>query len=822
MITGSKGTKPGYACIIYNINLFGEKTVKRDNMKKRKESERQIKHSMIIPLILVLVFVVVMIVYTSKLIYNVAVINSRSLIETRVLNVSSLIENHLNTAENVLQITSDSVHHMLISGSTPARIHEFLVDETRNVTDQFGENYHGLYGYIMTKYMDGLNWVPPKDYDPKSRDWYIVARENNGEVAMVPPYVDAQTNDLIISMCRMLSDHQNIISLDIRLNGIQELMSELSVYGRGYGFIVDKSGLVVAHKNEDLQGKYLTDMGGGEDFLTAIKDIGSGSFVHTINGEKSTVFVNAIKNDWYVVMVLSNSELYSDVIRQLAFNIFICSMVLILIAVLYYRGYRNDRDYAQKVEEIEREEREKEYENKILILEKEASDQANKAKSNFLANMSHEIRTPMNAILGMDEMILRDSGDVRIRKYAANIQSAGRTLLSIINDILDLSKIESGRMELVPVEYDFASVLNDIVNMTKGKADEKHLSYEMDVDPDIPSVLYGDEIRIRQVILNITNNAIKYTARGSVNIRFSFDHEKDMLMIRVADTGMGIKPEDLDKLFSSFQRLDETKNRNIEGTGLGLNITKQLVEMMGGAIRVESEYGKGSVFTAHIRQKVIDYTPVGDYTQRLARSDADSPEFRPSLIAPDARILIVDDNEMNLEVISALMSETGIRIVTALSGNECIRILRDNSFDVILLDQMMPGMSGSQTLEAIRTQHIADGTPIIALTADAIVGARENYIREGFTDYLSKPVIYEELENILIRYLDPGLLIIEDENVSRNREKPVILVISDSADKMNGLKDAFGSRYKGVFVRSEEKAGKYLETHKVDFVIREN
>jgi signal transduction histidine kinase len=252
-------------------------------------------------------------------------------------------------------------------------------------------------------------------------------------------------------------------------------------------------------------------------------------------------------------------------------NILICSVIFILITVFYLVGYRNEQKYARRVEEMKTEEQRQEYEKKVLTLEKEAADQANKAKSNFLANMSHEIRTPMNAIVGMDEMILRETKDSKIRKYAIDIQSAGKTLLSIINDILDLSKIESGKMELVPVEYDFASVLNDIVNMTKNKAAVKDLSYDLKVEPDIPSVLLGDEIRIRQIILNITNNAIKYTSKGGINIYFAYDHALKKLKIQVSDTGMGIRKEDLEKLFSSFQRLDETRNRNIEGTGLGLH-----------------------------------------------------------------------------------------------------------------------------------------------------------------------------------------------------------------------------------------------------------
>ncbi|MCR5591318.1 MAG: response regulator [Lachnospiraceae bacterium] len=782
------------------------------------------KNSMIIPLMLIFVFVAVMVMYTSRLIYSVAVSNAREVISDKMLNVSSLIENHLNTAENVLHITADSVHHMIISGSTPARINEFLVEETNNVSEQFDENFAGIYGYIMSKYMDGLKWEPPEDYDPKTRDWYIIAEQSDGEVALVPPYVDAQTGNMIISVCRMLPDRQNIISLDVQLNRLQEMMNELTLKDRGYGFLIDDSGLFIAHKDAGMKGMNLCDSEGGKDFLKAIKEADSGSFSYTYGGEKNTVFVNRVVDSWYLVMVISNRELFSEVWSQLIVNVLICTLVFAMIALFYYAGYNNEKNYTKRMEEMKMEEQRKEFETKALMLEKEAADQANRAKSNFLANMSHEIRTPMNAIIGMDEMILRESKDNRISKYATDIQSAGRTLLSIINDILDLSKIESGKMELIEVDYEFASVLNDIVNMTMNKAKEKGLSYDLAVDPDIPSTLRGDEIRIRQVILNITNNAIKYTESGGVKIGISYDRSQSMLSVRVEDTGIGIREEDLGKLFSSFQRLDETKNRNIEGTGLGLNITKQLAEMMGGTIQVKSEYGKGSVFEATMVQETVDDTPIGDYTKRLEESRRSTAKFSSTLIAPDAKVLIVDDNEMNLEVISSLMGETRIKITTALSGRECLEILKERSFDVILLDQMMPGMSGTQTLENIKKEHLAKGTPVVALTADAIIGARDSYIKEGFDDYLSKPVMYSELEAVLLKYIDKRLLL-TPEQLGKEEEaklsKPVVLVIDEPSDKLTALREALTEKFKAVFVRDEESAGKFLSKHEADFIIRD-
>ncbi|MBO4394788.1 MAG: response regulator [Eubacterium sp.] len=788
---------------------MSEKQIKTDSKSAGKK-----KHGMLISLILVFIFVVVMVVYSTTQIYNVSVLNSNDVIEDNIQSVSSLVETHLITAENILEIAADSIHHMLISGSTPARINEFLVSETKKVSEQYNENYAGIYGYIMSRYMDGLEWIPPEDYDPKTRDWYKIAKENNGDVAIVPPYVDAQTGNLIISVSRMLPDKQNILSMDVQLNGIQEMMHELTLNNKGYGFVIDDTGLIMAHRDEQKRGTSLTDSEDGTALFNAINDVESGEFPFSYGGTDSTVFVNHITNNWTVAMVISDDELYGKVRKQLIITILICVLIFITIASIYYVGRKNERIYAKNMEEIKLEEQKAQYDRKVFELEKDAADASNKAKSDFLANMSHEIRTPMNAIIGMDEMILRSSPTEPVRKYALNIQSAGNTLLSIINGILDFSKIESGKMELIPVDYHFASVMNDVINMTIKKAEDKGLKYNINVDENIPSVLRGDEIRIRQIMLNLINNAVKYTHEGSISIDVSFDTKIQMLRFAVSDTGIGIKNEDLDRLFGSFERLDENKNRNIEGTGLGLNITMSLVKMMDGSVDVDSTYGKGTTFTASMRQEIIDETPVGDFSQNIQNLQEHTDTYKPTLIAPSAHILIVDDNDMNLDVIESLLEDTRINVTTAESGRECIDILREKAFDVILLDQMMPGMSGTQTLSEIHEQHLADGTPIIALTADAIVGARENYIQEGFTDYLSKPVMYEALESILIKYLNPELIRTDTETAYEDSQKPVVIAISDSPEALRSVKTRLGDDIKGIFVRDTASAVKYLEKNK--------
>ena len=791
-------------------------------IKERIKLREHRKTGMIIPMIFLFIFMTVMVLYTTRLMYNVAVSNSNAVMEDRILTVSAMINNHLNTAENVLHVAGDSVHHMLISGTTSARIHEFLVDETNNVTEQFDENYTGIYGIIMGKYIDGLNWVPPEDYDPKARDWFVDAMGADGRVIFTMPYIDAQTGNLIISVCRMLPDRQSVIALDVQLKGIQSMMNELTLNGKGYGFVVSNDGMYIAHRDESKKGTNICDTQGGREFFDAIKEADSGSFTYTWDGELSTVYVNKISNDWNTVLVVSDRDLYSEVRSQRTVIALICALIFLMISAIYYVGHRNELKYNKEMEEMKLEEQKTAYERKVLELEKDAANASNKAKSDFLANMSHEIRTPMNAIIGMDEMILREKVSDKVRKYALDIQSAGKTLLSIINDILDFSKIESGKMELIPVEYGFSSVMNDVVNMTMKKAQDKGLKYNLKVSKDVPSVLRGDEIRIRQVMLNLINNAIKYTHEGSVSIDVSFDYATYMLWVVVSDTGIGIKNEDLGKLFGSFQRLEEDKNRNIEGTGLGLNITMRLVKMMDGTIGVNSKYGEGTTFTAQMKQEVIDKTPVGDFAENLSKIHQSGQEYKPALFAPKAEILVVDDNDMNLEVFAALLEDTKIKVTTAESGIECIEILKENSFDLIFLDQMMPGMSGLQTLEVIQRDNLAGDTAIIALTADAIVGARENYIKEGFSDYLSKPVMYEALEEMLIRHLDPSLMekeaVIdkksgEDQN-EQDEDKPIIIAVSQSPDKLRTIKELLGGRYKGVFVKDMDSAAKFVEKNR--------
>ena len=401
---------------------------------------------------------------------------------------------------------------------------------------------------------------------------------------------------------------------------------------------------------------------------------------------------------------------------------------------------------------------------------------ASEAKTTFLANMSHEIRTPINAVLGMDEMIIRECQDKQILEYANDIDSAGHQLLSLVNDILDFSKIESGKMELHPVEFELFSIMNDCYNMIFMRAKRKELEFIIENDPDIPAFLYGDEVRIRQIIMNLLTNAVKYTKDGQVKLRVDhekIDDENINLIISVKDTGIGISEENQKYLFDSFKRIDEKNNRNIEGTGLGLTITKKFTDMMGGTITVDSVLYEGSTFTVTIPQKIADKGTVGKFDERFKRRGEGGghsekaekeAEKREKFTAPYARILVVDDVKMNLNVVRLLLKNTEIQIDLAASGDECLKYTLMKSYDLILMDHMMPIMDGIEALHRIREQ--AEGlnadTPVVALTANALVGAQEMYLEEGFVSYLSKPVKSADLEECILRHLPEDKIVREN------------------------------------------------------------
>ena len=407
-----------------------------------------------------------------------------------------------------------------------------------------------------------------------------------------------------------------------------------------------------------------------------------------------------------------------------------------------------------------------------LELAKAKSD----AKTMFLANMSHEIRTPINAVLGFDEMILRECSDRKILEYATSIRSSGRTLLALINDILNFSKIEAGKIDIVPEEYELSSTICDLVNMVSEKARAKRLQLNVYVNEKMPHLLFGDEVRIKQCMLNILNNAVKYTERGSVTLNIGFekiDSSSIYLKVEVKDTGIGIKAEDLPKLFKAFERVDEKRNRTIEGTGLGLNIVAMLLDKMESHLEVSSEYGKGSDFSFAVRQRVVWWEEIGNFNESYRKYLQNNKAYAETFRAPNAHILVVDDTQMNLTVVEGLLRRSQIHVDTALSGREALELVQHKRYDVIFLDHRMPEMDGVETFHEMQKlpNNMSASAPCIMFTANAVSGAREAFLAEGFANYLTKPVDSLELEKMLVRYLPKDLVIIVRGDGSAEEEK---------------------------------------------------
>lgn len=467
---------------------------------------------------------------------------------------------------------------------------------------------------------------------------------------------------------------------------------------------------------------------------------------------------------------------YADsLMALLVVTVLTCSMILFQNAI-----YRSENEIAQK--------------------QKKEIEELNRTQNRFFSSMSHEIRTPINTIIGLNEMILREDVSEEVAADAKSIQGAGKMLLTLINDILDMSKMESGKMDIVPVAYDVGAMLSDIVNMIWIRAREKGLAFHIDVDQAMPAQLFGDEVRIKQVLINLLNNSVKYTQEGSVtlSIQCKMIHQGHaQVSYSITDTGMGIRKESIPHLFSAFKRVDEEKNRYIEGTGLGLSIVKQLVELMGGDIAVNSVYKKGSTFVVTLPQEIVGEDKLGELNLEARHAMNVREHYKQSFEAPRAHILIVDDNETNLMVAEKLLRDTKVQIETVTSGAQCLGKTLQNRYDVILMDHLMPEMDGIECLHAIRTQTggLNHNIPVVILTANAGGENQALYRREGFDGYLLKPVSGIQLETELLRHL-PGELVrimdaagsagITESPVLAHKKKMAVMISTDSVCDLPG------------------------------------
>ncbi len=587
-------------------------------------------------------------------------------------------------------------------------------------------------------------WVPGEDYILQAYPWYADTMSDKEGFFISSPYYDTQEKRYYLTFSKRVYGKDGtflgVFAIDFNLDKLTEVMQ--NTYSEdGYAFLINNNGIIINHPNEEYQlsgnsSVNVRDLNYAKVYsknseISVLKDY-DGKYKACISEHDDVSnFTIMVVKDWW--------SIYGGIV------FFILAFLPMFGFCIFAVRYLIRRLLI--------------WQQAVSVRLKDAADeavQATQAKSQFLAQMSHEIRTPINAVLGMNEMILRESEDEDICEYAENIQSAGKTLLALINSILDFSKIEDGKMEIVPVRYDTSDLINDLINMIADKAEKKGLLLELKIDEKLPCSLYGDDVRIRQIIINLLTNAVKYTREGKVTLVIqkqdvAEETEDILLHVEVIDTGIGIRKEDMGKLFESFQRLDEEKNHNVEGTGLGISIVQSLLKMMGSSLEVESEYGKGSKFSFDLKQRIVDRTPVG---HNVIQKEKMKKEEKGYLYAPDAEILIVDDNQMNLKVAVGLLKRSSIKVDTASSGMECIRMVEKKQYDIIFMDHMMPEMDGIETMKALRkSKFLPVYTKIIVMTANAITGAKEQYLAEGFDDYLSKPIVVEGLEKILAEYL---------------------------------------------------------------------
>lgn len=476
------------------------------------------------------------------------------------------------------------------------------------------------------------------------------------------------------------------------------------------------------------------------------------------------VYLNKIKNHSVkkkIAAIVYLCVAASGSIIQLVFlpNVLLAAFTpaLGIVMLLFFLESPDYQRLTVTLEELKDAKEEAEFSNEVAV-------EANQAKTDFLANMSHEIRTPINAVLGYNELIMKETKESHTTEYALNVQAAGRTLLSLVNDILDFTNIDCGNLKIEMDAYSVISLLQDVITYAEFNAEKKNLKLNVNIDEKLPRELVGDSVRLMQILNNLTSNAVKYTMEGTVDLIITWtgkDEHNGTMSVVVKDSGIGMKEEDMKKISESFKRFDKRKNRNIQGAGLGLPIVTRLLELMDSKLEIDSKYGVGSTFSFHVDQEIVNENPIGKLEHKNYIDLLIDREEDVTFYAPKARILAVDDNRMNLDFVRGILKNTKMQIDLAQNGEEALKLLRKNSYQMVLLDHMMPVLDGMETLKIMREEHICDDVPVIAITANAVVGEKENYILAGFTDYLAKPVYGNQLMKMILKYL-PGEYVEKD------------------------------------------------------------
>ena len=596
--------------------------------------------------------------------------------------------------------------------------------------------FHSAYGYIDDVFLDGTGWTPGEFYNPRTAPWFSEAILNNG-LFRSRPFIDMRTGHVIISISTVLltrnGENRGVLAMDYFLDPIAQRVEEYKLADSGFSFLLDDSFTTLVFPDPELIGRKISDRPDFAGLEKRLENLGEQEMMEetlSIGEIRHIVFFSQLENGWFLGIAVPAND-YHGQVTQIRWVIFALALALSGgLGLILVR----------------------------LAAAKQSFEYKSLSKTNFLARMSHEIRTPLNAILGMSLLARRHYGDSTGLKYLAEINRTGNHLLVIINDILDLSKVETGNLKLKEEPYNVKTVLSDIQSIARIRTMGLSLTMETEVDQDIPAKLVGDEGRVRQILMNLVSNAIKYTPVGFVRLRVTGQPAEEAghfrLIFSVEDSGTGVKPEQLEFLFEEFVRLEQGQNaaRPIEGAGLGLPITRSLCRAMGGDVTVTSEFGLGSTFRAEIIQGIADPFPMGAIGEDPPQAPEED-ELSPAFTTPGFKVLVIDDIATNLVVTEGLLSLYEVRTTTCLSGREGVEAARKERFDLIFIDHIMPEFDGLETLKALReAEEYLKKTPMVALTANAMDGMREMFLENGFDDYLSKPIQLKELEEIMARW----------------------------------------------------------------------
>lgn len=659
------------------------------------------------------------------------------------------INGFLARGESVLRVTTRIAEKSLDHGATLAQIESLLVSEAEYYKHSNDITVCNMFGLLRDEFLSGGRWTPAVGYSPTNRPWYQNAPMEKDKVALIPTHINPHNGEQVVTISLRLSDKKSVLAIDLYLKDLLANVkkSDLS----NMLVIIDKKGMVISHTDITQNGRnYLSAEFWGSDeekFARNISFARDEPFVFNLRGKDYRVFSTLIQNEWYVVRLVEERQLWKPmnlaVLRDAIIALFALVLFVILITAAFIKHIQLVR--------------------------------TNLSKTAFLTSMSREIRSAINGILGMNSIVQKDLHDDNMKEYTNNIQSAGQGVLSLVNDVLDVTKIESGRLSIESMEYEVFTILQECYNENEPKTKAKGLTFHIDCDPDIPSCLWGDENRIIQIINNLLSNAIKFTEVGGVSLFVGFDNvppigtlqtdDYIMLKIAVKDTGIGIRKEERNSIFKKYIQDSSTENNDVDGMGLGLSLTQELLAKCGGHMTINSRYGEGSSFLVQIPQLVLNSEPMGDFAMRYKNASRKNKEKTDIFLAPEARILIVDDVELNLKMFRGFLKNSQVKIDEALSGHQCLQLVELRHYDMIFLDHMMPVMDGVDVFRKMKMMDKSPNkdTPVIVLVSEGESLTKDSFLAEGFVDYLLKPLKERDLRRTLKWYLPKQLVLTPED-----------------------------------------------------------